>query len=292
MSIGRFIHPVSYPKEPAINKVDLHALLSQPLPPPSWLIEDLYPRDGVFILAGLAGVGKSFLSYNLAFCIATGTPFLGIFPCKPAKVLYFDEENAYPDFSAYCHWIWHGLGQPDLDLVNKNLHIEHMSLAATGRKYMLEVAAQVHPAAIILDTVTPVLAIQDENDNSEATSALKFVRGLQKVSDNHTTAILLKHQRDTNPSHKASEGSSEPPRAIRGAKAWVGSTDGCYFHIRGSGRPRADGLKVTYLSPDKSRAFGLRHTVAIEPELVPGPSKAVKLQGKIMIPESPKPSKK
>jgi hypothetical protein len=52
---------------------------------------------------------------------------------------------------------------------------------------------------------------------------------------------------------------------LRGAKDWQGKADQVMFQVVAAGRPRADGLRITRLIPDKTRAFGLRHNIYISP---------------------------
>ena len=56
--------------------------LSQPHPPPQFLICGLLPYQGKLIIAGQPKVGKSFLLLEMAICLTSGTPFLGVFPIR------------------------------------------------------------------------------------------------------------------------------------------------------------------------------------------------------------------
>ena len=53
---------------------------------------------------------------------------------------------------------------------------------------------------------------------------------------------------------------------MRGAKAWHSAPDGVMFQVKTRGRPRKDGLSLTRLEPDKTRAYGLSRIVYITPE--------------------------
>lgn len=208
------------------------------------------------ILAGDPGVGKSFLSYALALCLATGSPFLGFPIEEPKRVLYFDEENAYPDLRAYLNSLWRGLGKPDPSLMDSNLRIEHFSLCGAGTPYghISAAAFQHQPALVILDTVSPVCRITDENDNAEASAAIRELRRIKR-SVPSCSFLLLKHAKYTHETHT---------RSIRGAKAWIGELDATIYHTLPAGRPRS-GLRRTQLEPGKVRAYGLRDTLQIEP---------------------------
>lgn len=237
-------------------RLNLPIILSETPPDPSWLVPGLLTADSMVILAGDPGVGKSFFSYSLALSLAAGLPFLG-FPTEPHRVCYFDEENALPDLGAYLNSLWRGLGRPDPALIAENLHVEHFSLGAIGTSPYgaMANAVQRHaPALIILDTVTPVCRITDENDNAEASQAIRELRRVKGLMPT-CTMLLLKHARYLHDSRE---------RTIRGAKAWIGELDATIYHTLPSGRPRS-GLRRTQLEPGKVRAYGLREPILIDP---------------------------
>jgi hypothetical protein len=123
---------------------------------------------------------------------------------------------------------------------------------------MTEIARDFRPGLIIIDTVTPALNIQDENDNTEGTHAIHALRGVQNLTEGGTSVILIKHAKFTGEDHAR--------RTIRGAKVWVGATDATYFNVFNRGRARSNGLRGTQIIPEKSRAFGLRAIIRVKPE--------------------------
>ena len=49
-----------------------------PLPQREWLLDQWFPEKAVSVLFGQGGVGKTLLVHQLANCVATGAPFMGI----------------------------------------------------------------------------------------------------------------------------------------------------------------------------------------------------------------------
>lgn len=247
--------------------------------PPPWLVPDLICQGTMVVLAGEAGAGKSYFSYTLGLALAAGLPFLTR-PTVHSKVLYFDEENSLPDLRQYLRWAWNGLGRPSVVSIAQNFIHEHFSLAAAGRNWddYLTMAAMKHqPRLIVLDTTTPACHVTDENDNAEATDAIRRLRRAQTVAPG-CTLLLLKHARLNE---------MEGVWQMRGAKAWKGSTDATLVHQVGRGRPRKDGLRNTVIRPDKVRAFGLRVPIHLHPEWVgEGSTKGIVLAGKELITET------
>jgi RecA-family ATPase len=217
----------------------------------------------MILLAGSPGAGKSFLSYTLSLSGAVGRDFLGQ-PLSPFKTCYFDEENATEDALAYIRRAWAGLGRPDPSVIADNFWLFNMSLARQATTsgvydFMRHQVAAHQPDLIVLDTATPACRIADENDNAEASAAIRQLRKIRSVAAPGCTLLILKHMKvDTASGH----------RDIRGAKAWKGECDGAIFHERKPGRPRhilGHSFSETILIPEKVRAYGLSDRLTITP---------------------------
>ena len=254
--------------------LDIPTLLSQPDVPPCWIVNGLILQGQAVALAGEPGVGKSILAYTLALAVACKLPFLGR-PTATGPVLYFDEENSYPDALEYLRWAWRGLGCPAMEQSGR-LRFEHFSLAGKGAlrwDYMQTCADAQRPLLIVIDTATPACNIQKEEDNAEASRAIHHLRRVQTVAGPHCALLILKHAKFT---HEKGD-----RRTVRGAKTWEGELDALLFHTAAPGGPRKDGLRVSFLEPSKVRAFGLRQTVRIEPSWIATPA------GKGLLLEAP-----
>jgi len=244
-----------------MNPLDLTTFLTTTDPKPAYIVEDLLYQGQMIVDAGEPGVGKSFLMYQLSMCMASGLPFLGRRTLH-GTVLYFDEENSRSDLQQYLRWIWRGLNQPNIEAMQKRLHIEHFKLASEKKRfvYMAKVAAQVQPTLIVIDTATPVCSITDENDNGEASRAVRNLRLIKESAGPSASMIVLKHSLFSHDPNSR--------QTIRGAKAWLGEVDGVIYHKATVGKPRTDGLRNSRLIPDKVRAFGLRHEIVICPDWI------------------------
>src|SRR5262245_21747546 len=66
---------------------------------PPMLIDAFIPADTLGGLSGGPGVGKSWFSPEVARALATGTPFLGVFPVRTmAPVLYIGSDSSRFDY--------------------------------------------------------------------------------------------------------------------------------------------------------------------------------------------------
>lgn len=245
-----------------MSQLDLSKMLTTEIREPIWIVESIIPASTIVLVAGDPGVGKSVMNLCEGMHIALGLPFLDC-QTRQTRVLYFDEENSFPDLSAYVQQLWIGMGQPDPDTLSTNFKLEHFSL---GRHdwptLMANIIKREEPGMIYIDTATSALAIKQENENAEAHAVVQLLRHMIPLSPSQPSIKIMKHAKYQNSG--GTEGS--PRRTIRGAKAWLGAVDQTMFHIRaGAGRPRDDGLHPTILVPDKSRAFGLKRNILITP---------------------------
>lgn len=78
--------------------INAEALLSHPLPPTRFVIDQLLPQ-GLHILAGAPKIGKSWLALALCLCVAKGEP-LWSFAAQKCDVLYLCLEIATSVFVA------------------------------------------------------------------------------------------------------------------------------------------------------------------------------------------------
>src|SRR3989338_7542026 len=59
-----------------------------------WLVKNLFPREGISIVASISGEGKSIMIMHLAQCISEGKPWFGNaeFETEQTRVLYINLE--------------------------------------------------------------------------------------------------------------------------------------------------------------------------------------------------------
>ncbi|MGH7849394.1 MAG: AAA family ATPase, partial [Thermodesulfobacteriota bacterium] len=177
------------------------------LTPPESLWADIIYPGCIIQLNSEPGAGKSTLAYNICANGACGKPFLDIGFSKKLKSLYVDLET--PKF----------LRRNKIELICGELpgdfHIlEYLDLRDDFNS-LLRLVKRERYDLIVLDTQSRILAMEKENDNSEA----NYLSGLLRRIANETgCAILLIHH-----STKGEEG-----KAVyrgRGASAKAGAVD-------------------------------------------------------------------
>lgn len=71
-------------------------LVKHNLPVTPFWIHPIVPRTGIVLLYGKFGSYKTPLSVHLAYCLATGQPFLGMNCSEPTRVLYIEGDTPMP----------------------------------------------------------------------------------------------------------------------------------------------------------------------------------------------------
>lgn len=96
----------------AYSGIDLSDFLKQEIPPLEFIIENLIIKNSLNFFYGFQGCGKSRLMYSMAYCMATGLPFLKYNILKPMSVLYIDSEMDTGEIQNYWKWIIRNYPKP------------------------------------------------------------------------------------------------------------------------------------------------------------------------------------
>lgn len=256
--------------------------------PPDWLIPRMMIQGGFETLVGESGHGKSYLSYTAAMAIAAGEPALsGLIPRgEPKLVIYFDDENSLQDRNKYLRRAYNGLTRlnkrpPDVKILEQmfwpiSFHLGDDAWQDTVEEWAVEKS----PNCVFFDTANACFNLPEENSNSDARRAIMNIKRLMRLTDPAWTAVVLLHAK----THME----KGQPRTVRGAKVWKDQSDGMMFMIRASGRPRKDGLSLTRLVPDKTRAYGLERTIYITPGWTDADRSGLVLEGTYKAPREHK----
>jgi archaellum biogenesis ATPase FlaH len=182
--------------------------------PIEWIAEGLVPKYGLVILAGKAGVGKSFLSLHLAHAVANGENLLGIVPIQHrGRVLIIDNEN-YPGL--YLQRVA-ALGLNPLDGIDV-LNLSGFRIDSKGCVEWLEKTLMDQKySMIILDSWSDLTSRVDENKADEVGRVLSRLRRLSY--ENECCFVLIHHLRKNLPF--AVEAKDE----LRGSSALVNEAD-------------------------------------------------------------------
>ncbi len=210
-----------------------------------WIIDRLIPKGSITLIFGKGGVGKTWLTLDMARCIGSGTPYLGLSTVK-STVIFVDFENPL----AVLNIRTQKLGQAE------NVHFwraNNPNLKAPKLdKKDWELYKQLPEGSVLIfDTLR---ASQDRDENASDEMGLILGR-LKELRDMGFTIILLHHT------------AKNSDRVAKGSTAIVDLAD----HILGMTlvRKRKDGQEVIIDDEDTDEdllyRLGMREKTRFEP---------------------------
>jgi 5S rRNA maturation endonuclease (ribonuclease M5) len=164
-----------------------------------WQVDGMLAEGASMLLAGEAGLGKTWLTLDLALAVDLGRSWLGHFEVKSGKVLIVDEENADRLIRKRLQKLLLSEGEPDN---GSTLGIQFMTQQG------LNLSDPEHVVALrgVLDECKPSLVIVDslvrvhqanENDAGEVAKVFRVVRGL--INEYGCSFVFCHHRRKPGP---------------------------------------------------------------------------------------------
>ena len=183
-------------------------------------------KGELHILAGKAGVGKSFLGLQLAYSLAAGKPFLEMECIESQKVAYLSFEDNKARLLKRLQAIgWTGESKPRLLLYTD---LEPLIISSSGRpqvtelgKFILNRIKEKKADTVIIDTYSQAF-LHEDGDNRASQAVGNWIKKELKSK----TVIIIHHLRKAEEFKKAEEITID---AIRGASALVGYSRSAFF---------------------------------------------------------------
>ncbi|MEO7859161.1 MAG: AAA family ATPase [Nitrospirales bacterium] len=192
-------------------------LLAQHIEAPSWILEEFLPAGALVLWAGKPKIGKSTVLYELCVHVAQGYPFLGRATRQGAVLVLAIEERLQDVQLRLQH-----LGADHLS--NLYVHVGPSELSPTTLTQMSAFIRTHNILLVVIDTLSNFWRVQNENDASEVTKA---VRPLLDLAHTTNACVLLNHHA------RKSEGSHGDE--IRGSSAAFAMVDVAIVMKRHSG---------------------------------------------------------
>jgi hypothetical protein len=166
------------------------------MPSLTWLIEDMLPKGSVGQLYGPTKQYKTFVTLDMALCVATGIPFQGKLVAR-ARVVYVAGEgqyDIYPRFRAWC--LEHGIVEAELDdwfrVCQDAVAVDEIEASGELRRFALAIRAvkEFMPVGfIVLDTLNKNM----KGDEKDSLAMSRFVKGCELVKDAFKATVLIVH---------------------------------------------------------------------------------------------------
>lgn len=188
-------------KGPRFQVISVPQLLERPRA--SWLIRNVLPRDGVAMIYGESGSGKSFFVLDMVAAVARGIEWRGHKVEAPRPVVYVCAEGE-ADFrdrvQAYCEF--NGLGDFPIGVVPD---APNLLLREDVKDLIAAIRAFGPSAVIVVDTLAQTTPGANENSGEDMGRALAHCKALHRATG---ALVLLVH-------HSGKDSS-------RGARGWSG----------------------------------------------------------------------
>ena len=155
------------------------------LPPPEWLIEGLLETNSIAMLYGQPGIGKTFVTLDLALTLASGISWWGQY-VKPVPVLYVLSEGAGRLNDRLT--AWERTRQTAID--NIWFITSLVDLTRKETPDALLAAMPVMPGLVIIDTLARCVGNADQDSNTDMSGV---VNALTKMQQDSGATILMVH---------------------------------------------------------------------------------------------------
>lgn len=196
------------------------------LQPIRWLVDDYIEEDSLSLVFGAPAGGKSFITVDLACCVATGTPWHGHSVTKGA-VFYVAGEGHNGLARRFAAWSRH----KNVSLKGEPIYKSKRAISVFNENSAIELYQAVHdiakmtghtPKLVVLDTVARNFGDGDENSTSDMG---KFVEHIDRyVREPFGCNVLLVHH------------SGHNAERARGSSALKAALDAEYQVVNESGR--------------------------------------------------------
>jgi len=193
--------------------------------PTEWLVDGLLPRPGIGLIAGIPGIGKTWLTLSLSLAVATGRSWLNRFQTHQGRVLLILEEEGRSAVVERLDLLYGGLGLPQK--AGDNLPIDLLiqqgvSLVAQDGGLGSELqrhVREVQPALIVLDPFRRVHGL-DENNSGAMSHLFNLLHQLTQLFTEQPCSLLLIHHL-----RKRSEHLEDGLERLRGSTDIAASVD-------------------------------------------------------------------
>lgn len=167
-------------------------LLAEEPEPVEYILDEYLATGSLNVMVGKPKEGKSSLNYELSVSIAKGEPFLGR-TTKKSGVLILAVEEHRRDVQVRLH----NLGADNL----QNLYLKIGPLSPSPAFFTeIQDFIQEHDIKlVILDTLAAFWKVENENDASQVTKAVKPL--LQLARESGACVVLIHHARKSEGSH-------------------------------------------------------------------------------------------
>ncbi|MDP6250144.1 MAG: AAA family ATPase [Candidatus Pacebacteria bacterium] len=192
--------------------------------PMEYQIDRIWPINSVGIMSGQPGAHKSWLAWEIAVCISSGTMLFGIYECRKGRVLAFNDEDNLSMVT--CSRIKALALQKNLDIKYLDLDLINVPAITLNddvvQKKLELTIKQYKPDMVIFDPLRNVHSLDEDNATAMSAKLLHFLREMNRRYS--CSVLLVCHDKKSR-----RDGGSNRPDQVRGSNALVGWRDNAIF---------------------------------------------------------------
>ena len=192
--------------------------------PVEFQIDKIWPIKSVGFMSGQPGICKTWLAWDIAVSIASGTKLFGFYQCKRGKVLAFNaEDNPSMITKGRIEALAHHkrLNIRDLELNLLDIPSIFLNDAETQKQFEITVS-QYKPDFIILDPLRNVHSLDEDKATEMSAKLLHFLRDINRKYS--CSILMVCHDK------KPSKGNGQDRASqVRGTSALAGWRDVALF---------------------------------------------------------------
>jgi len=211
--------------------LDLTALLKE-TPAIPWIVEPFVALGDLTVVAAQAGVGKTWLGFDLALAVTQHRNFLHLPVRRAGPVLIFDRENGAPMIAARLKKLW-GSDRPI-----PGLHLLHFPHAfvddAAGRRLILQAVEEIQPALLVFDTLSKF----HQAEENEAPAMTRVMSAFKEIAVQTRTGLVLFHH------FGKDDGKKSAAQLTRGSSAIMDNADQAFALFRATNGLRVEQSKA------------------------------------------------
>lgn len=219
--------PKTGPKPPQ-TRFTAAELLRMEFPDPEWLLPDVLPETGLYLLCGKPKAGKSWFALAVAMALAQGGAFLNR-DTPRRKVLYLALEDTPRRLNSRLETL-HPYGSPD-DLADLEIRTAAPKLGK-GLEEQIRQAAADGCDVLFLDTLQKIRPPSSKNGTQYADD-YAVLSAIKQIADDCGICIVVVHHT------RKAESLDDPHDDISGTNGIAGAADGSLIIRRVHGKPDA-----------------------------------------------------
>lgn len=144
-----------------------------------WVLQDVLEEQGISILSGPPGCGKTQLSLQFGIHLALGLPFLGFTPTRQRKILFLSLEMGHAAIKKFMAMMATELTTEQLSILQENFRIHPIGAdipldSVEGQQTIKKFLQEDAPDGIMFDSFG-MSVDEDLNSNTAIKTVFKFV---------------------------------------------------------------------------------------------------------------------